>query len=129
VAHEIAHVDLRHAIQCLQDPQLQAMNMGTLQQLYSLILPLGYMDNQEYAADRWAYQQLRKLDCTQYEALKFLRKLKGYAASHDFNDGRAPYRPGPGSSPVDNHFRGHTAVWRRLNELEAYADPARSKSK
>jgi hypothetical protein len=123
LAHEIAHIDLRHAIQCLQDPDLQQMNMGTLQVVYSLILPLGYMDKQEYAADRWAYQQLRRLDCTRYEALKFLRKLKGYAAEHGFSDGRAPYIPGRDSSPVENHLRAHTAVWRRLNELEASTDP------
>jgi predicted Zn-dependent protease len=129
LAHEIAHVDLRHAIQCLQDPDLKAMNMGTLQQIYALILPLGYMDKQEYAADRWAYQQLIRLDHTRYEALKFLRKLKGYAEVHEFNDGRAPYQPGQGSSPVDNHYRGHTAVWRRLNELEAATNPASTKSK
>jgi predicted Zn-dependent protease len=129
LAHEIAHVDLRHAIQCLQDPDLKMMNMGTLQQVYTLILPLGYMDKQEYAADRWAYQQLIRLDHTRYEALKFLRKLKGYAEVHEFNDGRAPYQPGQGSSPVDNHYRGHTAIWRRLNELEAATSPASTKPK
>jgi len=129
LAHEIAHVDLRHAIQCLQDPDLKTMNMGTLQQVYALILPLGYLDSQEYAADRWAYQQLIRLDRTRYEALKFLRKLKGYAEAHEFNDGRAPYQPGPRSSPIDNHYRAHTAVWRRLNELEAATAPASPKPK
>jgi Peptidase family M48 len=129
LAHEIAHVDLRHAMQCLLDPDLQSMEKGTLQQIYGLILPVGYMDKQEYAADRWAYQQLIRLDRTRYEALKFLRKLKGYAEVHEFNDGRAPYQPGPRSSPVDNHYRGHTAVWRRLNELEAATSPASTKPK
>ena len=105
------------------------MNMGTLQQIYTLILPLGYMDKQEYAADLWAYKQLIRLDRTRYEALKFLRKLKGYAEVHEFNDGRAPYQPGQSSSPVDNHYRGHTAVWRRLNELEAATNPASTKPK
>jgi predicted Zn-dependent protease len=127
LAHEIAHVDLRHAIQCLQDPELKSMNMGTLQQVYALILPLGYMDKQEYAADRWAYQQLIRLDHTRYEALKFLRKLKGYAEVHEFNDGRAPFQPGPRTSPIDNHYRAHTAVWRRLNELESATAPALTK--
>jgi predicted Zn-dependent protease len=127
LAHEIAHVDQRHAIQCLEDPDLQKMDMGTLQEVYTLILPLGYMDKQEYVADRWAYQQLMRLDYTRYETLKFLRMLKGYAADHGFSDGRAPYIPGPRTSPVENHLRAHTAVWRRLNELEAFADPAAAK--
>jgi predicted Zn-dependent protease len=129
LAHEIAHVDLRHAIQCLQDPDLQKMDKGTLQQIYGLILPVGYMEKQEYAADRWAYQQLIRLDHTNYEALKFLRKFKGYAEVHEFNNGRAPYQPGPRSSPVENHYRSHPAVWRRLNELEAATAPASTKPK
>jgi predicted Zn-dependent protease len=129
LAHEIAHVDQRHAIQCLLDPDLQSMDKGTLQQIYGLILPVGYIDKQEYAADLWAYQQLIRLDHTRYEALKFLRKLKGYAEAHEFNDGRAPYQPGSNTSPVENHYRGHPAVWRRLNQLESATDPAAAKAK
>jgi len=77
LAHEIAHVDLRHMIQCLQDPGVQKIQMGTLEKVYFFILPFGYMDKQEFAADQWAYRQLVGLDHTRYVALKFLRKLKG----------------------------------------------------
>ena len=130
LAHEIAHVDLRHMIQCLQDPGIEAIqNMGTLEKVYFWILPLGYLDKQEYAADQWAYRQLIALDHTRYESLKFLRKLKGYAEVHDFTDGRARYKPQRGSSPVENHLRAHTATWQRLDELESYINAASTKSK
>jgi Peptidase family M48 len=129
LAHEIAHVDIRHMIQCLRYPSIQNAEMGTLAAIYFLILPLGYLDNQEYAADTWAYQQLRRLDQSRYDALKFLRKLKGYAQAHEFYDGRAPYKPGAGTSPVENHLRAHTPAWKRLNHLEEFIDQASTKPK
>jgi predicted Zn-dependent protease len=129
LAHEIAHVDLRHTIQCLQYPGVQKIQMGTLAIVYFFILPLGYLDQQEFAADQWAYRQLIGLDHTRYEALKFLRKLKGYAEAHDFNDGRARYEPRQGSSPVENHLRANTAAWLRLDELESFIDQVSTKPK
>ncbi len=129
LAHEIAHVDLHHMIQCLQDPGVQKIKMGTLEKVYFFILPLGYLDKQEFAADQWAYRQLIGLDHTRYEALKFLRKLKGYAEAHEFNDGRAKYEPRPGSSPVENHLRAHTAAWMRLDDLESFIDQVLTKPK
>ena len=129
LAHEIAHVDFRHMIQCLQDPGVEKIQMGTLEKVYFFILPFGYMDKQEYAADQWAYRQLIGLDHTRYEALKFLRKLKGYAEAHDFNDGRARYQPRPGSSPVENHLRAHTATWERLDMLESFINATSTKPK
>ena len=129
LAHEIAHVDLRHIIQCLQDPGVQNIKMGTLEKIYFVVLPLGFLDKQEFAADQWAYRQLIGLEHTRYESLKFLRKLKGYAETHEFNDGRAKYKPRPGSSPVENHFQANTAPWLRLNELESFIDQDSTKQK
>ena len=57
VGHEIAHVDLGHAIKCLQDPDITKMNGGTLRKLYWVIIPFGYLVsetvNQDYEADEW----------------------------------------------------------------------------
>ncbi len=122
LAHEIAHVDHQDMIHCLQDPGVQSIDMSTLQKVYFIILPLGYLDQQEFAADQWAYRQLIALDHTRYEALKFLRKLKGYAAEHELSEGRVNYKLRPGSSPVQNHLWANTAAWRRLDELETYAN-------
>ena len=67
LAHEIAHVDHQDMIHCLQDPGVQSIDMSTLQKVYFIILPLGYLDQQEFAADQWAYRQLIGLDHTRYE--------------------------------------------------------------
>ena len=40
VGIEIAHVDLQHAMKCLQDPDFKVMSGGTIRKLYWLILPL-----------------------------------------------------------------------------------------
>lgn len=128
LAHEIAHVDRQDMIHCLLDPGVQSIDMGTLQKVYFLILPLGYLDQQEFAADQWAYRQLIALDHTRYESLKFLRKLKNYAAEHELSEGRINYKLRPGSSPVQNHLWANTAAWRRLDELETFVNQASPKS-
>ena len=46
IGHEIAHVDLEHAIKCLRDPGVMKMPEGTLQKLFMLILPFGYLRNE-----------------------------------------------------------------------------------
>jgi Zn-dependent protease with chaperone function len=129
LAHEIAHVELKHMIQALQDRGVQKIDMGTLEKMYVLILPLAYPDKVEFAADRWAYSQLMRLDNSRYDVLKFLRKLKGYAEAHNFSDGRVRYEPRKGLSPVMNHLRAHPAAWKRLNELESLTDAASKPSR
>jgi hypothetical protein len=124
LAHEIAHVDMRHMILCLKDPGVDSLDMGTLWKVYFLILPLAYADAQEYAADAWAYHQVLQIDESRYDALKFLRRLKDYAESHGFYDGRAHFRPDGNSAPLSNHLRAHTAAWDRLNHLEELTAPA-----
>jgi hypothetical protein len=124
LAHEIAHVDMKHMIACLKDPGVESLDMGTLWKVYFVVPPLGYLDAQEYAADGWAYRQVMQIDDSRYDALKFLRKLKSYAESHGFYDGRAHYRPGVDATPISNHLRAHTAAWDRLNHLEEITAPA-----
>ncbi len=129
LAHEIAHVDHQDMIHCLLDPGVQSIDMSTLQKVYFIILPLGYLDQQEFAADQWAYRQLITLDHTRYETLKFLRKLKAYATEHELSEGRINYKMRPGSSPVQNHLWANTAAWRRLDELESFINAASPKPK
>ena len=61
IGHEIAHVDMQHAIRCLKDADLKQSGLGTLPQFYLFILPLGYFDDQDYEADRWAFDQMKRL--------------------------------------------------------------------
>jgi len=122
VGHEIAHVDLRHAIKCLQDPDVAKMNGGTLRKLYWLIIPFGYLVsekvNQDYQADEWVFDRMRNLGRSKRETLAFLNKLDGYASKHGFKDGKAKVQLHSDSSLLDIHYRRQTAAWRRLEHLK-----------
>ena len=129
VGHEIAHVDLEHALKCLRDPDVMKMPGGTLQKLYLLIIPFAYPDALEFEADSRVYAQLRQLGRTDREALMFLRKLEGHAKAHGFENGRGRPQPGQDASPLENHFRAHTAAWKRLKHLKELTAKASSAPK
>jgi hypothetical protein len=119
VGNEIAHVDLRHALRCLQDPDFKDMSGGTIRKLYWVILPLGYPENQDYAADEWTATRMRNFGRSRRESLAFLYKLDGYATKKGFRDGRAKVRMSPeASSFLDIHYRRQTAAWKRLEHLK-----------
>lgn len=120
VGHEIAHVDLQHALQSLRDPGVVKVPMGTLQKLYMIIIPFAYLDDAEFQADRWAYSRMRRAGRTERECLAFLRKLEGYAKRNGFEDGRIQPKPAVESSLLDNHYRAHTATWDRVKHLKAF---------
>ena len=86
LAHEIAHVDLGHMRTCLQ--ALKSTEMGTLKKACLIVLPFGYLPDHDRAADRWAYDQMERLDRSRYERLKYLRKFVEYAKAHRFLDRR-----------------------------------------
>ena len=122
VGHEIAHVDLQHAIRCLQDPGVRKMTDGTIRKLYWLVIPFGYLVsenvNQDFQADDWVSSRMRSLGRTNRETLAFLKKLDGYAEKHGFKNGKAKASLGPDSSLLDIHYRRQTAAWKRLDHLK-----------
>ncbi len=120
LGHEIAHVDLKHAVKCLQDSGVKKMPWGTLQKLYGLIIPAAFLDEQEYEADKWVFGRMRTLGRTNRECLAFLNKLDGYAKIHGFVNGRA--KPSPNSSIIDNHVPAQTAAYKRLKRLKELRD-------
>ncbi len=122
LGHEIAHVDLKHALKCLQDSGVKKVPWGTLQKLYGLIIPAAFLDDQEFEADAWVFRRMRSLGRTNRECLAFLNKLEGYAKIHGFENGRA--KPSPDSSIVDNHLPAHTAAYKRLKRLREIRDQA-----
>jgi Peptidase family M48 len=134
LGHEIAHVELRHALKCLQAPDVRSFSDGTLQKLYLLILPHGYPDALEYEADAWVYQQMKRLDRSEHDCLQFLRILDRYAKAHGFEHGRGKpeellkeYRSQPDGdrvlSPIDNHLRAHPAAYDRQKHLKELKGP------
>ena len=132
IGHEIAHVDVEHAIKCLRDPGVMKMPEGTLQKLFTLILPFGYLRNesvdpefdQEFEADEWVANRMQRLGRTRREILVFLQKLEGYSKNHGFYDGRIKPQPGRDLSPLENHYRAQTAARTRLKHLKAFMDQA-----
>ncbi len=86
LGHEIAHVELQHALGCLRNPSVRTFSDGTLQKLYLLIIPHGYFDEQEYAADEWVYHRMKRLKRSEHDCLKFLRMLDKYADAQRFRE-------------------------------------------
>jgi Peptidase family M48 len=126
VGHEIAHVDRQHAIQCLLDPDVRKLPQGTLQKLYWLILPAGYLTSekvdQEFEADEWVANRMQQFHNTRREILIFLSKLEGYAKKHNFEDGHAKPQPDRDISMLENHYRAQTAARKRLKHLKEFMD-------
>jgi hypothetical protein len=122
VGCEMAHVDLQHALRCLQDPDVQKLNGGTIRKLYWLIIPFGYLVspeiNQEFEADEWIFSRMQSLGRTKREALAFLYKLDGYATKHGFKDGKAKVEIRPDLSLLDIRYRRQIAAWKRLDHLK-----------
>ena len=115
IAHEMAHVDLAHAIVCLKDPLVKKMfDIGTVPLFYGVPIPGGYLKDQEFEADRWAAERMLKLGRDRYQMLAFLRILEVYAKSNGFEN----YRKKPGEPPFvplfDNHIRAHPVPSNRL---------------
>jgi hypothetical protein len=122
IGHEIAHVDLEHAIECLRMPGMKELPRGTMFKLYLLILPFGYVANekvnQEFAADDWVSNKMTQIGRTRREILVFLQKLEGYSNDRGFFGGRMPPQPGRDLSPVENHYRAQISARERLKHLK-----------
>jgi len=124
LAHEVAHVDLRHAVTCLRDPGVKSLGYGTLPQFLLLIFPWGYSPERlDYDADRWAFDRMTRLGRSKRERLAFLRKLEGFSKIHGFENGRTALKLGPESAPAENHLRAHPAAYKRLKSLESLTPP------
>jgi Peptidase family M48 len=123
LAHEMAHVDQAHAIVCLRDPDVKKLNMPTVPLFFVVAIPGGYLEGQEFEADRWAVERMLKGGRTRYEALAFLRRLEDYAKANEFEND-PPKRPNdePKIPWLDNHIRSHPIPRKRLKELKAVID-------
>jgi hypothetical protein len=124
VGHEIAHVDLEHAIKCLKMRGMRELPRGTMYKLYLLILPFGYVANdndkinQEFAADEWVCNKMMQSERTRREILAFLQKLEGYSKDNGFYDGRMPPQKAGNLSPADNHYRAQVSARERLKHAK-----------
>lgn len=128
IAHEMAHVDLAHAVNCLRDPAAKKLQLGTVPLFYFVVIPWGYKPEQEFEADRWAMERMTRLGRSRYETLAFLRKLEDYSKSNGFEN--EPMKPmeEPKVPWLDNHIRTHPIPRDRLKRLKSLMDaPPRSR--
>jgi hypothetical protein len=128
VAHELAHLKLGHtAARLEQVARGSHLAIGLGPWLHHLIA-LGFSDDQEFAADVWAYQALTRIGRSRREALGFLRRYSTYAEEHRLSVGRHPPQSQPGSArqDLDNHYRAHPPVRERLARLEAETSTAKT---
>jgi hypothetical protein len=129
VAHELAHVDMRHAQILVADPAALSVEKGTLRQFFSLVFPLSYPDSREFEADAWASRQMMRLGRSRRKTLAFLRKWETYAKENEFGNGRVRPRLDADAAPLENHLKAHPAAYQRLKRLDDLTklDPARAK--
>lgn len=121
LAHEIAHVDEQHALQCLTSKKLQDVRkkLGTAEILYRYVLPNAYFEDHEFAADRAAATSLGRLGYQRYQTLSYLRKLQRYAQDHGFGRGHQLADPrNDGITLLDNHIRAHVSATQRLEAVK-----------
>jgi pSer/pThr/pTyr-binding forkhead associated (FHA) protein/Zn-dependent protease with chaperone function len=123
LAHEIAHLERKHAFQSLAAENQNDPPVGTAQRLYHLIAQ-GYNEQQEFEADDRALALMIQLRHSRRRCLAFLRKYQEYAADHRFPDGlqRPRSKTVDGPQDVANHLAAHPAAWKRLKRLEAFFD-------
>jgi predicted Zn-dependent protease len=122
LAHEIAHVDFGHAINCLTDPDIKRYKFGAGLLFFSVVIPGGYKEAQEYEADRWALTRTLALGRTRYEALAFLRRLEDYAKVNGFENKRRNPNDDPKVFVLDNHIRTHPIPRDRLAAAKTFTD-------
>ena len=118
VGHEIAHVDLQHALKCLQDPEVQKWSGGTLEKLYGVIIPFAYTDPLEYEADRWVYRKMKQLGRTPSRGPDVPPETGRPLQVEWLLRRRGKPELKPDASLLENHLRAHTAPRKRLKELE-----------
>jgi Zn-dependent protease with chaperone function len=124
LAHEIAHVDEQHALECLHFDKLWDLRkkIGTVELLYSYVLPNAYFESQEFAADRLAATGMGMMGHGRYEKLAYLRKLQRYADAHGFGRGHEVPKPTAEHSLLDNHVRAHVSAAIRLKKVKEWID-------
>jgi hypothetical protein len=123
LGHEIAHVDLGHAVTCMRDPEIkEKFKFGTSLFFYAALLPGGYLPTQEQEADRWVVTRMMKDGKTRYQILAFLRRLEDYAKSNGFENKKKAPTDEPRVPLLDNHIRTHPIPRKRLEEARAFID-------
>jgi hypothetical protein len=126
LAHEIAHVDLKHCVKLLTYAKRSAEVGGelgsNLAQLAYFAVSMGYSEEYEFEADAWAHRRLLQIGKTGDESFAFMQRLLDHQKS------RVP-REQPkneaeetavevGVREIQNHFRSHPPTEERIDRLK-----------
>jgi hypothetical protein len=124
LGHEIAHVELKHCTRNLtyaaRASELGGELGGKLVQIAYHLVAVGYSEDQEFAADEWAFRQLIAFGRDQDNALALPRRF----AEKEKREGHSKERPKSRAAAaavvqeIDNHFRTHPAAAERLRRLK-----------
>lgn len=123
LAHEIAHVDLKHGLKRaaeLMGNRESDADPGLGQTIYHLIAA-GYDPDDESQADDWAYKQLRALGRSRREALAFLLRYTYYLERNP-SEARPRRSPTDLTAPVqsiEDHFPLHPPPSERRERLRS----------
>jgi predicted Zn-dependent protease len=121
VAHELAHIDAKDALVLADEAARRGVRggVGALQSLYHQIA-LGYTEAMELRADDRAIDELRRLDHTKLDFLRFLRKLQRVSEEQGYRNGeKAPKSTlADSTQDVANHIKSQPAAWKRLSRQE-----------
>jgi Peptidase family M48 len=136
LAHEIAHVDLKHTLRAISELNVKTKkdkkDHDTLKQcLYPV--PIAYPDAMEYEADAWAWKRMKALGRSRLGALAFIRRFESYANDKDAKDEDGKpvhYFPGGRRLPeantdiLANHYRAHPSATERKMRADAIFTPS-----
>jgi Zn-dependent protease with chaperone function len=124
LAHEIAHVDLKHVTKRMtyaaRASAAGGAAAGTLVQMAYMVIALGYSEDEEFEADAWALRAMLKTGRGRSESLGGLRHLQGYLREKE----REPKRAAPQNAAeqalqqIEDHFRSHPPTEERVKRLE-----------
>ena len=136
LAHEIAHVDLRHTLRAISELNAKTKkdkkDHDTLKQcLYPV--PIAYPNAMEFEADDWAWKRMKALGRSRLSALAFIRRFESYANDKDAKDEDGKpvhYFPGGRRLPeantdiLANHYRAHPSATERRMRADAIFAPS-----
>ncbi len=124
IGHEVAHVDLKHCVEKLtyavRASGLAGGDTGNLVQLAYHGVALGYSEDQEFEADKWSYQGMRKIGRNKDECLAMTRRIADDDALEDANKSNSQNSTSAKViKEVRDHFASHPPTTERLKRLAA----------
>lgn len=126
LGHEIAHVDLKHcagrALAATRAAEVAGESGAAVADLAYNAIALGYSENQEFAADAWAFRSLLAIGRTRVDATSLLRRFDAdpqFSNSAEETDDPEFGRIGAAvKRQLVDHFRSHPPAAQRLQRLQ-----------